>query len=96
MPAAHRHTDARACGATTVSAQNKNVFVNGLLLSINGDPNSHGSGELVAATKNVYVGGILVVNLGDSATADSSCIPLGGAHCAPTATGGSSNVFIGD
>lgn len=93
---AHRNTDSRACGASTVSAQSRNVFVNGLLFSINGDPNSHGGGNLIAATNNVFVGGVAVVNVGDSASPDALCLPLGGAHCAPSATGGSSNVFVGD
>ena len=93
---AHRDTDSRACGATTVTAQAKNVYVNSLLWSINGDPNSHGNGNLIAATKNVFIGGIAVVNIGDSASPDDLCIPLGGSHCAPTATGGSTNVFVGD
>jgi hypothetical protein len=96
MPSVHRNTDSRACGATTVSAQSRNVFVNGLLWSINGDPNSHGGGALVAATKNVFIGGVAVCNNNDSATPDALCAPLGGAHCAPSAVGGSSNVFVGD
>ena len=94
--AAHRDTDSRACGAATVSAQAKNVYVNGKLWSINGDPNDHGDGNLIAATKNVFIGGVGVVNVGDSASADGLCVPLGGDHCAPTATGGSPNVFVGD
>lgn len=94
--AAHRNTDSRACGASTVTAQSKNVYVNGLLWSINGDPNSHGGGNLSAATKNVFIGGVAVVNVGDSASADDLCVPLGGDHCAPSATGGSSDVFVGD
>ena len=93
---AHRNTDSRACGATTVTAQAKNVYVNGLLWSINGDPNSHGNGNLIAATKNVFIGGIAVVNIGDSASPDNLCDTEGGSHCAPTATGGSTNVFVGD
>ena len=59
---AHRNTDSRACGATTVTAQAKNVYVNGLLWSINGDPNSHGGGNLIAATKNVFIGGGSFIN----------------------------------
>ena len=93
---AHRNGDSRACGAVTVTAQSKNVYVNGKLWSINGDPNDHGDGNLIAATKNVFIGSIAVVNIGDSASADGLCIPLGGSHCAPTATGGSTNVFVGD
>jgi len=96
MPAVHRNTDSRACGASTVSSQSRNVYVNGLLWSIDGDPNSHGGGPLSAATNNVFIGGIAVCNDNDSAAADALCPPLGGAHCAPKATSGSSNVFVGD
>lgn len=96
MPAVHRDTDSRACGASTVSAQSRNVYVNSLLWSIDGDPNSHGGGALSAATNNVFIGGVAVCNNNDSAAPDALCPPLGGAHCAPNAVGGSSNVFVGD
>jgi len=96
MPAAHRDTDSRVCGATTVSAQSRNVYVNGLLWSVNGDPNSHGGGNLLAATNNVFIGGIAVCNNNDPATPDALCPIPGGPHCAPSAVGGSSNVFVGD
>ena len=43
-----------------------------------------------------YVNGILVVNVGDGAAADGLCVPVGGAHCGPSATGGSPDVFVGD
>lgn len=93
---AHRDGDGRACGAITISAQSRNVYVNSRLWSIDGDPNSHGGGNLIAATKNVFIGGIAVVNIGDSALPDDLCVPLGGDHCAPSATEGSTNVFVGD
>ena len=96
MPAVHRDTDSRACGASTASAQSRNVYVNSLLWSIDGDPNTHGSGALSAATNNVFIGGIAVCNDNDSAAPDDLCPPLGGAHCAPDASSGSSNVFVGD
>ncbi|NBR22687.1 MAG: hypothetical protein EBU08_02645 [Micrococcales bacterium] len=96
MPGAHRDTDPRTCGATTASVQGRNVYVNGLLWSINGDPNTHGGGSLSAATNNVFIGGVAVCNDNDSAAPDSLCAPVGGAHCAPSASGGSSNVFVGD
>jgi uncharacterized Zn-binding protein involved in type VI secretion len=96
MPGAHRTTDPRACGAKTASVQSRNVYVNGLLWSINGDPNTHGGGALKAGTNNVFIGGIAVCNLNDAAAPDSLCAPLGGAHCAPKAVGGSGNVFVGD
>ena len=96
MPAVHRDTDSRACGASTISAQSRNVYVNGLLWSVNGDPNSHGGGALSAATNNVFIGGIAVCNNNDSAAPDALCVPIGGSHCAPNAVGGSGNVFVGD
>jgi uncharacterized Zn-binding protein involved in type VI secretion len=95
MSAVHRDTDSRACGASTVSAQSRNVYVNNLLWSIDGDPNSHGAGNISAAVNNVFIGGIMAVNVGDPAAPDSLCPPLGGAHCAPSTTGGSSNVYVG-
>lgn len=93
---AHRNGDSRSCGATTSSVQSRDVYVNGMLWSIDGDPNSHGGGGLNAATKNVYIGGGAVVNNGDEAAADALCAPLGGAHCGPSASQGSTNVFVGD
>ena len=96
MPAVHRNTDSRSCGASTVSSQGRNVYVNNLLWSIDGDPNSHGSGSLIAATNNVFIGGTAVCNNNDSAAPDALCPTAGGNHCAPSAVGGSSNVFVGD
>lgn len=97
MPAVHRQSDSRTCGATTVVAGNSTVFANNLLVSVNGDPNSHGSGSLVAACNNVFAHGILTVNHSpDSAAPDSLCAPVGGAHCSPATASGSPNVFTGD
>ena len=96
MPAVHRDTDLRVCGATTVSAQNKSVFVNSLLWSIDQDPNSDSGGALSAGTNNVFIGGIAVCNNNDAAAPDSLCPIPGGLHCAPNASGGSDDVFVGD
>jgi hypothetical protein len=96
MPAVHRDTDSRICGATTVSAQGKDVYVNGLLWSIDNDPNTDGDGGLIAATNNVFIGGTAVCNNNDNAKPDGLCPVPGGPHCAPAASGGSSNVFVGD
>jgi len=93
---AHRDTDLRACGATTTSAQNKNVYVNGLLWAIDGDPNNHGGGAIDAKTKNVFIGGLMVSNLGDLAAPDNLCPIPGGPHCAPSTTSGSPDVFVGE
>ena len=91
----HRDKDSRACGATTVTAQTSKVFIEGELVSIDKDPNSHGGGALTATANKVYVGGILIVLKGDSAAADALCVPLGGAHCAPSATGSASRTYAG-
>lgn len=92
MPGVHRDSDSRGCGASTIAA-NPNVYTNNLLTAVDGNPNSHGGGELKAANPNVYIGNILVVILGNSASADTYC-PLPG-HCDPHATSASGNVFIG-
>ena len=51
MPAIHRNTDPRACGATTIVSGQSTVYANDKLISVNGDPNSHGGGALAAANK---------------------------------------------
>jgi hypothetical protein len=94
MPAVHRDTDARACGAQTNAACER-VYTNNLITSVDGNPNSHGGGNLNAANPNVYIGGILTVIVGNSADGDSLCPIPGGSHCNPSATSGSNNVFIG-
>ena len=97
MPATHRHGDARVCGATTIVSGQSTVFMNGVLQSVNGDPNTHGAGNLIAGSKNVFAGGKLCVNnSADSAAADGLCPSAGGTHCAPATAGGSPNIFIGD
>jgi hypothetical protein len=97
MPAIHRNTDSRNCGATTVVVGQSTVWANGLLVSVNGDPNSHGGGALQAACDNVWIEGKLVVNhTPDNASPDSLCPIPGGPHCAPVTAAGSPDVFVGD
>lgn len=96
MAAIHRDTDERACGATTTVAGQSTVWANNLLVSVDRDPNTHGGGSLIASCNNVYVENKMVVDVGDSASPDVLCVPLGGAHCNPKATSGSPNVFVGD
>lgn len=92
MPAAHRQDDSRACGATTIVSGQATVFVNNKLWAVAGDPNTHGSGALIASGSTVRINNKLVIINGDSASPDDLCVPLGGAHCAPSATSGSGNV----
>lgn len=95
MTAIHRNTDSRSCGASTVVTGNGSVFANNLLVSVNGDPNSHGGGSLSASTNQIFAENLMVVEVGDSASPDALCIPLGGAHCGPSSASGSTNVFVG-
>ena len=95
MPQVHRNGDSRSCGASTTASNNSNVFVNNQPISVNGDPNTHGGGNLNASNNKVKVGGILVVLNGNGAEPDSLCPLPGGAHCGPSATSGSPNVDIG-
>ena len=93
----HRHTDARVCGATTVVTGQDTVFINGLLQSVDGDPNTHGAGGLIARCKEVYVHGILCVNhSSDNANPDALCPPIGPPHCNPATAQGSPDVYLGD
>jgi uncharacterized Zn-binding protein involved in type VI secretion len=95
MTKVHRDTDARVCGAATTVAGNSTVKVNGLLASVNGDPNSHGGGAISASTARVFVEGKMLVEVGDAAAPDGLCPPVGGAHCAPATASGSPDVVVG-
>ena len=93
--AVHRHGDARVCGATTAVSGQSTVYANDQLISVNGDPNTHGGGALVAGSANVFIGNIAIVNnTPDGSAADALCpIPP---HCAPITAEGSPDVFVGD
>ena len=91
MPAIHRHTDARACAATTIVSGQGTVYANSLLVSVNGDINTHGAGALVAGSNNVFAGGkAFVNNTPDLAATDSLD------HTNTQTAAGSSNVNVGD
>ena len=95
MTAVHRDTDARVCGATTVVAGNSTVKIEGLLDSVNGDPYSHGGGNISASCNKVFVEGKMLVEVGDSAAPDGLCPPVGPPHCAPATSSGSPTVTVG-
>jgi len=93
MPAAHRHGDARVCGATTVVQGQGTVFVNGQLWAVKDDINTHGEGKLIPSGTTVFVEGkSVIVNAPDTASQDDLCIPVGPPHCSPDTDGGSGDV----
>ncbi len=94
MAGVHRDSDSRSCGASTNASCN-NVYTNGRITAVDGNPNSHGGGNLNASNPNVYIGGILVVINGNGASPDSLCPLPGGAHCSPSASSASGDTFIG-
>lgn len=91
MPAAHRHGDARICGATTLVAGQGTVYVNGQLWAVAGDPNSHGGGKLIpGGGGEVYIEGKrVIVNTADSAEIDDA------GHPNPSTAAGSGDVYSG-
>lgn len=73
MPGAHRHADARFCGATTTVVGQSSVSVNGRLWAVEGDPNTHGQGLLIAVYGNPCVtieGKYVICAVGDAAGGD--------------------------
>jgi hypothetical protein len=93
--AVHRNTDSRACGAQTIVKGQANVYVNNLLASVQGDPNSHRGGALSASVNDgtVFINNRKVVLKGSSAAPDLACAPAGPPHCNPVSVGASTNVF---
>lgn len=93
MALVHRNNDGRSCGATTVVAGQSFVYVDNELWAVDGDPNSHDDGNLIpGVVAAIYINGSRVIGVGDNASPDGLCAPVGGAHCAPAATGGDSLV----
>lgn len=97
MAQIHRHSDARSCGATTIVTGQGTVFINGLLVSVDGDLNTHGGGALIASSgATTFINGKRIVTTGSSALPDGLCSSFGSTqHCDPKAIGSSPDVFIG-
>lgn len=65
------------------------------LWAVEGDPNSHGAGELIASNpQTVFINGIPVIEHEDPASPDNLCPDPGGSHCSPSTSNGSGNVFV--
>lgn len=77
MPGAHRHGDTRMCDATTI-ASDFGVYVNGKLWAVEGDPETHGGGELVSVVgSTITIGGKkVIVAIGDVAKPDAALHPI--------------------
>jgi len=88
----HRNSDSRSCGATTIVIGQSTVFVNGLLASVKGDPNSHSDGKLLATINDgtVFINNKKLVLKGSDAVPDKK---IGVEHQDPKSVGASPNVF---
>jgi uncharacterized Zn-binding protein involved in type VI secretion len=66
-----------------------------VLISVLGDPNSHGDGQLLASNNSgkVFINNLKVNYVGSSASADVICFVAGPPHCDPLASSGSGKVF---
>lgn len=91
MPAIHLNNDKRSCGATTKVVGQSTVYINGELVSVEGDISSHGAGGLKADNNsgNFFINGKKVVFDKSNAYMDNF------GHLNPSADGGSSDVFSG-
>lgn len=91
MPEIHINGHSRSCGASTEVAGQSTVYVAGQLVSVDGDPNSHGGGELSAGSNAVFINGLAVVNhTPDSASGDNA------GHPNPETGEGEATVIVGD
>lgn len=91
---AHRNGDQRSCGATTIASQSF-VTIGGQAWAVEGDKNTHGEGGLIATKSYIKIGGKSVIVVNDPANQDNLCPSLGGEHCNPKASSGSSFLDVG-
>jgi hypothetical protein len=93
MPANHRDTDARVCGAQTTVQNQSSVYVNGLLWAVDRTTNNHGDGQLIPTGQTVEVEGKrVIVHTPDHADPDDLC-PIPPTHCDPMTAQGSPDDF---
>ena len=89
MAEIHRNNDKRMCGATTIVTGQSTVYLNGELISVEGDQCTHGNGELKADTNTgkLWINGKKVVYNGSNAYPDRF------GHLNPSASSGSSEAY---
>jgi uncharacterized Zn-binding protein involved in type VI secretion len=85
----HRNGDSRNCGATTVVRSQSFVTVDGQLWAVNGDPNTHGDGDLITSNPWLTISGLGVIVVGDSADPDDA------GHADPAAVSGDGLIVVG-
>lgn len=65
------------------------------LWAVQGDPNTHGGGDLIADNpQTVFINAIPVIEHSDPAAPDGLCAPVGPPHCNPETIEGSPTVFV--
>jgi uncharacterized Zn-binding protein involved in type VI secretion len=94
MSYAHRNTDVRACGATTIVNGQNFVKIDGQLWAVDGDPNTDGGGELITSHTWITINGKGIIVVGDNANPDGLCPIPGGPHCDPVAVGSDNFVNV--
>lgn len=93
MPANHRDTDARICGAKTTVQNQSSVYVNGLLWAVDDSHNDHGNGGLIPTGTTVEIEGKkVIVHTPDHSRPDNRC-PEAPPHCDPETAQGSPDDF---
>lgn len=72
MPGVHRNLDSRLCGARTDATGQSTVYVDGVLVAVEGDIDNHSKGGALKPTNNsVYVNGKKLSAIGDPALTDT-------------------------
>ena len=94
MPQVHRHGDQRNCKATTIVSGQNAVYANNVLVSVLGDKNTHGGGELEATVNpgTIWINNKEMVVVGSKAKVDG-LLHSGGGDGAST---GSTNIWAFD
>ena len=91
MPQVHRHGDQRNCKATTIVSGQNAVYANNVLVSVLGDKNTHGGGELEATVNpgTIWINNKEMVVVGSEAKIDGLLHVAGG----DGASTGSTNIW---
>ena len=82
MPQVHRESDVRYCGASTIVEGQSKVFINGRLVSVVGDPESHGEGRFQDNAHKVLISGKRIITVDDVAEGDLAGHPTGPTNAA--------------